>query len=311
MVYRHGFFHGAVAMRSAGLMLALLVAFVLCVAAPAQQTGPLPPPKPDAPSVAASATPAAAPVKQQESQRTTAPAGSGVTNQAPDVPVEQIVQTFAVREEEFKRERDNYTYTQTFSIQTLDVDGRPDGEYRMVSDIIFTPDGKRVEKVTYAPQSSLERILLTQEDLDDLVHVQPFVLTTEQLPKYDIAYVGREQVDELSTYVFDVKPKKLEKGQRYFDGKIWVDDKDLQIVKTYGQAVGLKKKNEDSAFPHFETFRENIEGHYWFPTYTRANDVLHFKTQDVPIRMFVKYENYKRFGSTIKLGQATEVKPQQ
>lgn len=284
-----------------------VAALALSCASYAQQAGPLPPPKADASRPVATA-PAATP-QQDAPKTTTAPAGEGITKQAPDVPVEQIIQTFAQREEEFKKERDNYTYTQTFAIQTLDVDGQPDGEYRMVSDIIFTPDGKRVEKVTYAPQSTLQRILLTQEDMDDLVHVQPFVLTSEQLPKYDIAYVGREQVDELGTYVFDVKPKKMEKGQRYFDGRIWVEDKDLQIVKTFGQAVGVKKKSEDSAYPKFETFRENIEGHFWFPTYTRANDVLHFKTQDVPIRMVVKYENYKRFGSTIKLGQATEVKP--
>jgi hypothetical protein len=281
---------------------------VLSLGLYAQQTGPLPPPKGSGEPGPAPAAPPK-PQESQQQQTATAPAGSGIVKQAPAVPVEQIIQTFAQREEEFKKERDNYTYTQTFAIQTLDVDGHPDGEYRMVSDIVFTPAGKREEKVTFAPQSSLQRILLTQEDMDDLVHVQPFVLTTEQLPKYDISYVGREQVDELSTYVFDVKPKKLDKGQRYFDGRVWVDDKDLQIVKTYGQAVGLKKKNEDSAYPHFETFRENIEGHFWFPTFTRANDVLHFRNGDVPIHMFVRYENYKRFGSTIKLGQATEVKP--
>lgn len=288
---------------------AILTAILAAAAAaPAQQTGPLPRPKPDSSGPASTTPPTAAPAAPSTSA-SIAPAGSGIVNQAPNVPVDQIIQTFAQREEDFKKERDNYTYTQTFSIQTLDVDGHPDGEYRMVSDIVFTPGGKRVEKVTYAPQSTLQRILLTQEDMDDLVHVQPFVLTTGQLPNYDIHYVGREQVDEVSTYLFDVKPKKLEKGQRYFDGRIWVEDKDLQIVKTFGQAVGVKKKNEDSAYPKFETFRENIEGHFWFPTYTRANDVLHFKTQDVPIRMFVRYENYKRFGSTIKLGQATEVKP--
>ena len=235
---------------------------------------------------------------------------SAISTEPPAIPVEQIVQKFADREAEFKKERDNYTYTQTFVIQTLDVDGHPDGEYRMTSDILFTPEGKRYEKVVDAPQPTLSRIQLSQQDLDDLEHVQPFVLTSEELPKYDIKYVGRQQVDELHTYVFDVGPKKIEKNQRYFQGRIWVDDHDLEIVKTDGKAVpDIRKKGQENVFPRFETYRENIEGHYWFPTYTRSNDVLRFATGDVPIHMVVRYENYKRFGVTIKLGQATEVKP--
>jgi hypothetical protein len=146
--------------------------------------------------------------------------------------------------------------------------------------------------------------------LDDLEHVQPFVLTTQELPKYNVTYVGRQQLDELGTYVFDVAPKTIEKNQRYFQGRIWVEDKDLEIVKTDGKAVpDIKKKGSENVFPRFETFRENIEGHYWFPTYTRSNDTLHFTGGDVRIRMTVRYANYKRFGVTIKLGTATEVKP--
>jgi hypothetical protein len=234
---------------------------------------------------------------------------SNISQQAPDLPVDQIVQKFGARELEFKKERDNYTYTQTFVIQTIDFDNRPDGEYRMTSDILFTPEGKRYEKVISAPAPSLQRISLSQQDLDDLEHVQPFVLTSDELPKYDVNYVGREPLDELGTYVFDVKPKKIEKNQRYFQGRIWVDDKDLNIVKSDGKAVpDIIKKGQENIFPRFETFRENIEGHYWFPTYTRSDDELHFSGGAVHIRMTVRYANYKRFGATIKIGPATEIK---
>lgn len=226
------------------------------------------------------------------------------------MPVEQLIQKFAEHEDELRRERDNFTYTQIFLFQEIDDDGQVDGEYRMISDILFTPAGKRYEHVVEAPAPSLKRVFMTQQDFDDIEKVWPLVLTSEDLPRYDIKYVGREQVDELSTYVFDVAPKKLEKKLRYFQGRIWVDDKDLQIVKTTGISTGVKKKNEDSAYPRFETFRENIEGHYWFPTYTRADDTLHFKTNDVHIRLSVRYENYKRFGSTVKIGKATPVDPQ-
>jgi hypothetical protein len=251
-------------------------------------------------------------VSKQASQTSTpAPKNdpSNVSNKPPDIPVPDIIKKFGDRELEFKKERDNYTYTQTFVVQTIDFDGRPDGEYRMTSDILFTPEGKRYEKVISAPPPTLQRISLSQQDLDDLEHVQPFVLTADELPKYDVNYAGREQLDELGTYVFDVKPKKIEKNQRYFQGRIWVDDHDLNIVKSDGKAVpDIIKKGNENIFPRFETFRENIEGHYWFPTYTRSDDELHFSTGSVHMKMTVRYANYKRFGATIKIGPAVELK---
>ena len=273
----------------------------------AQHKGPLPPsPEGSQPSQPRQSAPG--PVSAP------APRGgdsANISHEPPAMPVEQIIQKFGEREAEFKKERGNYTYTQTFVIQTLDDDGRPEGEYRMTSDILFTPEGKRYEKVTYAPASTLQRITITQQDFDDLINVQPFVLTSDDMPKYDVKYVGREQLDELSTYVFDVSPKTIEKKHRYFQGRIWVDDKDLQIVKSYGKAVPnvVTKKGVESAYPLFETFRENIEGHYWFPTYTRSDDELKFSTESVRIHMTVRYANYKRFGATIKIGTPVEVKP--
>lgn len=283
---------------------AILLALTAFLAWPvgAQQPGPMSPPPPQHSSAPTSVPQTAGAGPQQ--------ASSHITNEPPAMPVEQIILKFAEREEEFRKERDNFTYTQKVLMQELDEDSQPDGEFRLESDIIFTPAGKRIEKVTFAPQLTLKRIIMTQQDMDDIEHVQPFVLTSQELPKYDVKYLGREQIDEIGTYVFDVVPKKVEKGQRYFQGRVWVEDKDLQIVKTFGRAEGFKKKNEDSAFPRFETFRENIEGHFWFPTYTRADDVLHFKTSDVHIRMTVRYENYKRFGSTIKIGKPIQIDPE-
>ena len=138
-----------------------------------------------------------------------------------------------------------------------------------------------------------------------------FVLTTTELPKYNVTYVGRQQVDELSCYVFDVAPKVIEKKQRYFQGRVWVDSTDLQIVMTDGKAVpDIITKNNENVFPRFRTYRQNIEKGYWFPVYTRADDYLHFRSGDVHIRMTIRYSNYKRYGSTVKIGSAREVKPQ-
>jgi hypothetical protein len=297
--------------RPVGVLL-ILAAPIFVSSLAAQQQGPLSPPPASSgtnqpvssPQPAASSSAPASPALAAKSQ------GEGaITHEPPSIPVEQIVQKFGDRELEFKKERDNYTYTQTFVVQTIDMDGRPDGEYRMTSDILFTPEGKRYEKVISAPPPTLQRISLSQQDMDDLEHVQPFVLTSQELPKYDVKYIGREQLDELSTYVFDVGPKKIEKNQRYFQGRIWVDDKDLNIVKSDGKAVpDIIKKGNENVFPRFETFRENIEGHYWFPTYTRSDDELRFSTGAVHIRMTVRYANYKRFGATIKIGNPVEIK---
>lgn len=281
--------------------------FVLSGTVRGQQVGPLPPP----PASSRSNTSAAAPGDKQPPVTTRASAAAEIDTSAPSKPVEEIIKAFAAHESQFRTERDNYTYTQTFVIQTIDADGQPDGEQRMTSDILFTPDGKRTEHVTNAPASSLQRLSLTQQDMDDLEHVQPFVLTTEELPKYDVKYVGKQELDDVSTYVFDVGPKKIEKNQRYFQGRVWVEDKDFGIVKTDGKAVpDIKKHGTENVFPRFETFRENIEGNYWFPTYTRSNDTLHFATGDIRIRMTVRYSNYKRFGVSIKIGAPVENKPQ-
>ncbi len=299
--------------------LILLAAAAMAVASPAQDPGPLPnPPNPR------TQAPPPPPPRQSRSQTQDqgyhtapppqaihSPGDSPITNEPPSLPVDQIIKRFAERESEFKIERGNYTYTQSFSIQTLDDDNRPDGEYRMTSEIVFTPDGKRYEKVTYAPVSTLERILLSEQDLDDVRNVQPFVLTTEDLPKYNVTYVGRQQVDELSCYVFDVAPKVIEKKQRYFQGRVWVDSKDLQIVMSDGKAVpDIINKNNENVFPRFRTYRQNIEQGFWFPVYTRADDFLHFSSGDVHIRMIIRYSNYKRYGSTVKMGKATEIKDQ-
>jgi hypothetical protein len=224
-----------------------------------------------------------------------------IVKDPPSIPVQDIIQKFAANEAEFKAERENFTYTQDFTIETLDSSGRPDGAYEMTTDITY-PNGKRDEQVTYAPPSTLQRIMLSQQDLDDVRNVQPFVLTTSELPKYNVIYVGRQKVDEIGTYVFDVTPKTIEKNQRYFQGRVWVDDRDLEIVKTYGKAVpDIRKGDNENVFPRFETYRENIEGNYWFPTYTHADDVLHFRNSDVHIRMIIHYSDYKRFRVSIKL----------
>jgi len=236
---------------------------------------------------------------------------AAATATAPDVNADEIIRKFAAKEKEFSEALQNYVYRQTSKIQELDDAGDPVGKWEIVADMTFTPEGKRTEHVVRAPVSTLQNLLLTGEDLEDLKNTQPFVLTTDQLPLYDIRYLGKQNADEISCYVFSVKPKKLPPGKRFFEGQIWVDDRDFQIVKTYGKAVGFQKKSEDQQFPKFETLREQIDGKYWFPTYTHADDTLHFKDHPQKIRMLVTYKDYKKFEgkSTIHFGDVVEDNP--
>ncbi|HXB20760.1 MAG TPA: hypothetical protein VNV88_05215 [Candidatus Solibacter sp.] len=231
--------------------------------------------------------------------------GSGPLNSAAPkgITPEEIIQKFAAKESVFREARNNYTYTQDITVQTLEGN-TVDGEMRRVEDITYDDKGRRLEYVTFAPQPSLNRISMTKEDEDDFRNRLPFVLTTEDLPQYSVLYAGQQHVDEIDTYVFDLAPKQMEKGKRYFQGRIWVDNHDFQIVKTCGRNVPdihSKKAGGENLTPKFVTYREQIDGQYWFPTYTRADDVLHFNTGDVHVREIIKYTHYKRFGSKTKI----------
>jgi hypothetical protein len=208
--------------------------------------------------------------------------------------VQDIINKFTQKETEFAKAREQYTYRQTAKLVET---APPGGSFEIVEEVSFDDRNKRTSKVIYSPVQSLEHIIMTPEDEQDLRNVMPFVLTTESRAEYNITYKKREQVDEISCYVFTVTPKELTKDRkRYFDGDIWVDDQDLQIVKTFGRATGHLGRGEDQQFPKFETYREQIDGKYWFPTYTYADDTLNFKNgESYRIRQTVKYDHYKKF----------------
>ena len=223
-------------------------------------------------------------------------------NRAPaGIRVDEIISKFAAKEKEFQAAREHYTYHQSNLIQTLDG-ASVDGEYRQDWDINFDNQRKRTITVTYAPAPTLTRVSMTSEDTNDLQNVMPFVLTTDEIPDYNTNYLGQQHEDELQTYVFDISPKQIDKHHRRFEGRIWVDAQDFQIVRTYGKSVpDLRSGSGENLFPRFTTYREQVDGVYWFPTYTTADDVLHFKGGDVQMRVIIKYTDYKRFGSETKI----------
>ena len=213
--------------------------------------------------------------------------------------IQNIIHSFAAKELMFKEARDNYTYRQINKVETLDADGTVNGFWQQNWDILFDNSGKRIEKVTYAPPGSLKGVLMTEQDLDAMRSIQPFVLTSNDLDEYDIKYLGHVKVDYITAYVFSVRPKVIKKNHQYFQGVIWVDDRDLQIVKTEGRQVPeIRNKHGENLFPRFKTWRQQIDGKFWFPTFTLAEDTLYFPTGPVRIKEVIRYTDYKQFKSS-------------
>lgn len=224
--------------------------------------------------------------------------------------VDDIVRRFASKETEFRRALNSYAFKRDALIQVLGMGGQVTGEYHRVSDFTFDDSGNRYEKINFFPLSNIGSII-TPEDLEDLGGVNPFALEAAKLGQYNFKYVGKERIDELDLYVFDVSPKVMpdpkKTKDRLFVGRIWVDDHDLQIVKSKGKGVPETKTNK---FPVVETYREQIDGKYWFPTYSYADDDLIFDNgTDMHIRLAVKYTNYMVGHGRLTVTEIEEVKP--
>jgi hypothetical protein len=223
---------------------------------------------------------------------------------------DELIAKMGARESEFAKARTNYVFRQTVKVQTITEDtNKVDGEYQQVTDISISPTtGRREEHVVFAPQNTLERVMMSPADFKDIEQRLPFVLTTEELPQYNITYLGRQKVDELDTYVLDVKPKVMEKNKRYYQGKVWIDQQDFQIVLINGKNVpdDTRAGHEDLS-PPFTTYYEQIDGKYWFPTYTKMEGTLHFAaqrgavSQDVHMRNIIRYTDYKRFRGSARI----------
>jgi hypothetical protein len=218
------------------------------------------------------------------------------------VTTRDIIGRFAAQEEVFKQEREHYTYRQVVKMQTLTDNGFPDGEYDDTFDVTLNDQGQRMVKEVSHPRDTLKRIRVTPEDIDDMRNRLPFVLTTEEIPDYNIRYRGQQDTSGTHCYVFDISPKAMEQGRRYFEGRIWVDARQYQIVKSSGKAVpDIYNQNGENLFPSFTTYRELVDGKYWFPSYTKSDDYLHFSEQTVHVIETVDYTNYKRFGAESRI----------
>jgi hypothetical protein len=217
--------------------------------------------------------------------------------------IDRIIKKFTANEGLFRSALSEYNFSRKAIIQTIGMGGQVTGEFRRDSEMIIPPTGTRFEKILFAPIPTLTEINVTAEDLEDLGGVNPFALEPSAISQYNFTFVGKEHIDELDLFVFDVAPKVMPDPKksklRLFSGRIWVDDADLMIVKTKGKAVPEWK---DNRFPVVESYRENIDGKYWFPTYVYADDELVFDSgTTVHLRMKVQYTNYKLARTDVKI----------
>ncbi len=234
---------------------------------------------------------------------------AAVLTRSDSINSEEIIRAFTAKETEFRQALNNYAFKRDALIQTIGMGGQVTGEYRRVSRFVFDDQGTRYEKITYFPASTLIEVSVTEEDIEDLGGVEPFALEASKINQYNFTFRGTEHIDELDVYAFDVAPKVMPRktNQRFFQGRIWVDTRDLQIVKVRGKGV----PEGDQRFPLFETYREQIDGRYWFPTYTYADDQLIFKNgQIVHLRMLVRYSDFKRFRSKVTVTELNEPAPE-
>ena len=229
-------------------------------------------------------------------------AGDNPVDPAPpkNMTSEELIQKFTAGENRVRDARSHYTYTQEVLVQTLN-DKTADGQWHEVKRVSFDDRGRKMENVTYSEVSTLRDIQLSPEDKDDISVFMQWILTSDQLPEYKLTYAGQQHVDDLETYVFHVEPVKEEKNKRYFQGKIWVDNRDLQMVKLCGKSVPdqvhVKKHQPMDVRPTFVGYRQFIDG-LWFPAYARVDDTLHFQAESIHIREIVKFKDYAKEGAT-------------
>jgi len=223
--------------------------------------------------------------------------GSAQPEAPPSLPPTQIISAFTKKEDLYQAERPLYSYRRTVRIQEFGPDGKPAGEYNATYQAVRSSGGQLYEKALAAPESSLQYIHFEPEDAHYLGSVPAFPLTTDQLARYNVKFLSSEKVDEIDCYIFEIHPRTLDRKHPLFDGILWVDQKYLEVVKTYGKWVTDLGPMRPGSLPFsmFETYRENVEGKYWFPNYSRAEDVYKLKDREVPVRVTIKWSDFKPF----------------
>ncbi len=211
----------------------------------------------------------------------------------PPIAPDEIIRRFSGQEDQLAHLFATYGYRKTVRLEEIGSDGKVSGQAEISSSSLPIADDAR-RKTDGEPQSTLKFLNLERDDIEALSKIPAFPLVSSNLPKYEIAYEGKQPVDELNTYVFQVKPRQLERARAYFDGLVWVDDHDLAIVKTYGKWVTETGDAHASQLPFtiFETYRQPVANKYWLPAYSRSDGSFDDKGLSIPVRLIIRWDQY-------------------
>lgn len=208
---------------------------------------------------------------------------------APPIPAEQIIQRFTQNEDQNKKAYDADMFDQNVKVEELVANG---GAYEFDGQQYKKSDGEHYEKALGTPTSNLRYTEFSLSDVKYLAGMPMFFLTSDETHLYNLNYEGKEKLDQIDTFIFGVHPKQLG-AKPLFEGVIWVDDQDFSIVKSYGHFVTGSGNAGDFPFQMFDIYRENLEGHLWFPTYIRSDSEVKTPDGSVPIRLIVRSSNFK------------------
>jgi len=241
---------------------------------------------------------ASGPMQPPASERHPAPPPS--KPDTPALPPEEIIRRFSFNEDAMARAFVGYTFQKSVKIEEIGENNKPAGQFEIVTQQMISPDGKFYEKMIRRQPSTLHSLDIQRGDSGDLLAPAPvFPLTTSQVPKYEIIYGGKQPLDELSAYFFTVKPRALDRTHAYFSGVVWVDEQDFVIVKTIGKWVTETGDVSSPTLPFtvFETYRQQVGKNLWFPAYSRSDENFETGKTTVPLRVIVRWSDYKPFGS--------------
>ena len=94
----------------------------------------------------------------------------------------------------------------------------------------------------------------------DMMFVDPVGFDQQH---YEFNYVRREFLGSIRTWVFDVHPKV--KGQGRFNGRIWIEDQDGNIVRFNGSYTESTSEDNTREYFHFDSWRMNMQPGLWLP----------------------------------------------
>lgn len=191
-----------------------------------------------------------------------------------------------------------YSYFTELTIETVSQADTITGKYNRLTEVSFDRDGNRRERILETTSTLAKDIHIGATSASNLVRIYQFTITPETLGLYEFNYVGRERVDELGTYVFDVQPgvkmPDPDKTQeRYLRGRVWIDDQDMSVVKVTGEALSGQR---DRRTPTFETYFQNHDK-YWFPAYSSGDDRIRVDKQSIRVMVKLRFTGYKKVNS--------------